>query len=457
MANRPHCQIIPPYLLEAIARSDDAVAAERARQALATDDAVRAQRSIVADALAVTPETKAAEHPSRLVSDAKGTQTLPGVTRRGEGDAPTRDAAVNEAYDGLGATWQLYWQAFGRNSLDGQGMALPATVHYGKNYDNAFWDGTRMVFGDGDGRVFTRFTAGVDVIGHELTHGVTEVTAGLVYRGQSGALNESLSDVFGSLVKQHAAGQTAGQADWLIGAGLFTSRVNGRALRDMLHPGTAYDDPTLGKDPQPSHMDSYVHTTQDNQGVHLNSGIPNRAFALAATAIGGYAWEGAGAIWYEALTGGGIRPTCDFATFAGLTSAAAARLFGAGTVQAAAVADAWTQVGVVAATTESPAPSLPPDTVALTRSGGFTGITKSNTLPLESLPAKDEKAWRSLLGTGELTQFAEQTPHPDAFTYDVTTAETSVCAPENALPSRLVRLFERFLDHRLHDDGGPRL
>src|SRR6185312_7752790 len=96
---------------------------------------------------------------------------------------------------------------YGRDSLDGAGLPLDASVHYGDRYDNAFWDGTRMVFGDGDGTTFTRFTVAVDVVGHELTHGVTEHAAGLAYRGQSGALNESVSDVFGSLVKQRALGQ----------------------------------------------------------------------------------------------------------------------------------------------------------------------------------------------------------------------------------------------------------
>ena len=164
-------------------------------------------------------------------------------------------------------------------------------MHYGRGYDNAFWDGTQMVFGDGDGTVFNRFTIAVDVIGHELTHGVTEHTAALVYQGQSGALNESISDVFGSLVKQQALGQDAAAADWLIGAGLFTAQVKGVALRSMKAPGTAYDDPQLGKDPQPATMADYVETTDDNGGVHLNSGIPNHAFYLAATAIGGHAWE----------------------------------------------------------------------------------------------------------------------------------------------------------------------
>ena len=151
--------------------------------------------------------------------------------------------------------------------------------------------------------MFNRFTVAVDVIGHELTHGVTQFEAKLAYWDQSGALNESFSDIFRSLVKQKKLNQTADQADWLIGAGLFTSNVKGLAIRSMKEPGTAYDDPLLGKDPQPAHMRHYVNTTSDNGGVHINSGIPNRAFYLAALEIGGHAWERAGKIWYMTFTG----------------------------------------------------------------------------------------------------------------------------------------------------------
>ena len=137
-----------------------------------------------------------------------------------------------------------------------------ATVHYGVDYDNAFWDGSQMVYGDGDQQLFKTFTGPLDVTGHELTHGVTQYSGGLDYKGQSGALNESMSDVFGSLVKQYHLGQTADQADWLIGQGMFTDAVHGVALRSMKAPGTAYDDPTLGKDPQPGQMADYVDDRQ---------------------------------------------------------------------------------------------------------------------------------------------------------------------------------------------------
>ena len=235
---------------------------------------------------------------------------------------------------------------FQRDSIDDAGLPLVGWGHYGRDYDNAFWDGQQMVFGEGDGQLFNRFTISLDVIGHELTHGVTEDEGPLDYQAQSGALNESISDVFGSLVKQHALGQTADQADWLIGAGLLAEGIQGKALRSMAEPGTAFDDPVLGKDSQPAHMRDYVRTVDDNGGVHTNSGIPNRAFYLVATKLGGSAWDRAGRIWYESLRDPTLSRTSGFRRFGHLTERVAKRLYGEGSDEATAVADAWEQVGV---------------------------------------------------------------------------------------------------------------
>ena len=191
---------------------------------------------------------------------------------------------MNEAYDYSGATYDLFKTIYNRNSIDDNGMKLDSTVHYQKGYDNAFWNGNQMVYGDGDEdlppdqQLFNRFTKAIDVVGHELTHGVTQFEANLTYFQQSGALNESFSDVFGSLVKQYHLQQSAVDADWIIGEGLFTANVAGKGIRSMKAPGTAYNDPVLGKDPQPDHMKDYVNTSSDNGGVHINSGIPNYAF-----------------------------------------------------------------------------------------------------------------------------------------------------------------------------------
>jgi Zn-dependent metalloprotease len=338
------CGIVPPYLLANIARRGTERQQAAATRSLALDLVHRQART--AGRPTVTVTTPAEDGPRRTIATADGGVTLPGRVVRSEGEPPTGDPATDEAYDGLGATYDLYLSAYDRHSVDDAGLPLPATVHYGRDYDNAFWDGQRMVFGDGDGELFLRFTIAVDVIGHELTHAVTETTAGLVYQGQSGALNESVSDVFGSLVKQRVLGQDATDADWLIGAGLFTEAVQGVALRSMRAPGTAYDDDVLGRDPQPAHLRDYVETSDDNGGVHINSGIPNRAFYLVATKLGGRAWDRAGRIWYESLRDPTLSRTSGFRRFGHLTERVAKRLYGEGSDEATAVADAWEQVGV---------------------------------------------------------------------------------------------------------------
>ena len=341
--------IVPPYLLRHLSTIDDpamAPAVDAARLSLSLDDTFRNQRWEPTAPARPGARARSIEPPDRRISDARNTEDLPGVLVRSEGDDPTADVAATEAYDGFGHTHALFAEAFGRASIDDDNLPLLGTVHFGTAYDNAFWDGDRMVFGDGDGMVFTRFTASLSVIGHELAHGVTQYTANLTYEGQSGALNESISDVFGALVEQRALGQTASEASWLIGEGLFTDQVQGRALRSMSAPGTAYDDDVLGTDPQPDSMDGYIETTEDNGGVHLNSGIPNRAFHLVAAAIGGPAWEAPGQIWYDTVTRGTLPTSCDFVRFATETADAAAARFGADSTEHSAVLSAWTTVGV---------------------------------------------------------------------------------------------------------------
>ncbi|MEV5957189.1 M4 family metallopeptidase [Streptomyces sp. NPDC051987] len=344
------CTIVPPHILDHLATHEDQALADSALRTLQHDSAQRTRRRITAVRTAVaaapTPAPAAAQ-PHRTIYDAGHRTDLPGTEVRQEGSEPGQDATVNRAYAGLGATFDLYLKAYGRDSVDGSGLPLDASVHYDVDYDNAFWNGEQMVFGDGDGQIFTDFTSSVDVIGHELTHGVTQYTANLEYYGQSGALNESVSDVFGSLIKQYSLGQSADQADWLIGEGLLAPGVHGVALRSMKAPGTAYDDPRLGKDPQPATMQHYVRTSRDNGGVHINSGIPNHAFYLLATALGGNAWERAGQIWYDVLTGGELRSDATFADFARLTVAAAKARYAAGEESEATV-KAWAQVGVQA-------------------------------------------------------------------------------------------------------------
>jgi len=333
--------VIPPYMLNRIIEKGSERQKKSARQTLVHVN------TLMAEAYTKSKRKKKTKggQVERDIYDAKNGTELPGQSVRKEGKPSNGDVAVDEAYDYLGVTYDFFWQAYQRNSLDNKGLALLGSVHYDKEYQNAFWDGQQMVFGDGDGEIFNRFTIAIDVVGHELSHGVTESEAALVYLGQSGALNESLSDVFGSLVKQFSLQQTADKADWIIGEGLLAKGIKGIGLRSMSQPGTAYDDPLLGKDPQPADMKSYVKTRDDNGGVHINSGIPNRAFYLAATQLGGFAWERAGYVWYDTVCDKSLPQDADFATFAKKTIQHAEKRFDSAVAQA--VKNAWEQVGVL--------------------------------------------------------------------------------------------------------------
>jgi Zn-dependent metalloprotease len=366
---------------------------------------------------------------------------LPGALVRGAGDAESGDPAVDEAYVGVEASLALFSEVFGRSSYDDKGAPVIATVHYERDYDNAFWDGTQLVFGDGDGQVFDRFTKPVDVLGHELSHAVTQFTADLTYEGQSGALNESVSDVFGSCLKQRLLGESVDEADWLIGEGIFLPSVQGKALRSMAAPGTAYDDPALGKDPQVAHLDDFVVTTDDNGGVHTNSGIPNKAFHLAATGLGGTSWDGAGTIWYAALTSGMSKDT-DFAGFAAATVTAAEAV---SADAAATVRDAWKQVGVTASAggSATPAPAPAPARVAVTRTGGFAGVRQTGELTLGDDPRTPEV--ESLLDRIDVRSLAPHRPQPDRFVYSFDLGGDQVTIGEQDLTDDLRQLVSLLL------------
>jgi Zn-dependent metalloprotease len=338
------CFIVPPHILKHLSSSSNAEVREAAHHAMEVSAAARGKRTAIgpfAGLLAASPGVK-----RRTVYDERGGSKLPGKLVRSEGGKATSDVSVNEAYDYAGDTYDFYSAVFSRNSVDNKGMRLDSSVHYNRRFNNAFWDGTQMVYGDGDGVIFSRFTQCIDVIGHELTHGVTQFTSALEYQSQSGALNEHFSDVMGSLVKQWKLKQTAAQGDWLIGKGLLAPGVKGIALRSMKAPGTAYNDPnTLGHDPQPANMSHYVDTNQDNGGVHINSGIPNKAFYNVAIALGGNAWEKAGKIWYSAFTNK-LGHTAQFADAANATYETAGELYGVGKAEQIAVGEGWKNVGI---------------------------------------------------------------------------------------------------------------
>ncbi|OOZ83449.1 peptidase M4 family protein [Bacillus cereus] len=226
---------------------------------------------------------------------------------RSEGEPDTQDDIVNKVYEYSGIVRDYFKNVLNRDSIDNRGLDLILNVHYGTNFLNAFWDGDEMTFGDGDGNIFINFANSKDVIGHELAHGVTQYTANLEYSCQSGALNEHFSDVFGTAIKQHSNGQTAHDADWLIGNDIMGPSLFGEALRSMKAPGTAFDNPLMGTDPQPDHMKNYYDGCSDNNGVHINSGIFNRVFYLVSMEIG---TDKAAKLWYQALQN--LWPTANF-------------------------------------------------------------------------------------------------------------------------------------------------
>lgn len=344
--------IIPPYITEQLLRSANAEVRLRAEANVAAARTIRAAR----EQSRTTPSLMAPRAPAggkhRLLYDAKVTDRLPGVLVRSEGQSAVSDPAVNEAFDHAGSTYDFYDAVFKRDSLDGEGMTLVGSVHLAEAdergrfvpLDNAFWNGTQMAYGDGDGMIFRRFTRSLDVVGHELTHGVQSFTSNIDYEGQSGALNEHFADVFGTLVRQWKTGETAQGASWLIGRDVLVSAPTRRGIRDMEHPGTAYtNDPYLGTDPQPAHMRGLYEGQSDSGGVHINSGIPNRAFVLAAKAVGGNAWGTAGRIWYDTMLR--LPKRCEFQECAELC----VQMAGAhGADAALAVRHAWADVGVLA-------------------------------------------------------------------------------------------------------------
>ena len=346
MSHQPLACILSPDLLHKLARESTDDNRSSILTTLELDQSFRLRRAELAARQVARPMGHMAAGPggtpNRSIYDQQhSTEYTPGTLMRKEGQGKVSDASVNQAYDGFGSTYKLFWDIFQRDSIDDQGMPIEGLVHYGEAYDNAFWDGAgHMFFGDGDGQLLVDTTRGLDVIGHELTHGITQHEANLTYSGQSGALNESISDVFGSLVKQYSKKQTAAKADWLIGKDIVGPQL-APALRSMKAPGTAnqYDD-------QPADMDHYVHTSADNGGVHTNSGIPNHAFYVCATTLGGKAWEAPGSIWYDALLDPRVTPKTTFALFAGVTLRHARSRYGATSKQADAVRAGWEAVKV---------------------------------------------------------------------------------------------------------------
>jgi Zn-dependent metalloprotease len=260
---------------------------------------------------------------NRRTYTANNGSSLPGTLLISEGGSST-DIAVQAAHDNAGATYDYYFSTFGRDSFNNAGAMINSTVHYGSSYNNAFWNGYQMVYGDGDGYVFGPLSGALDVVAHELTHAVTQYTADLVYSYQSGALNESYSDVFGAMVDRD---------DWLMGEDVYTPGTSGDALRSLSNP-SQYG--------QPEHMDSFVNTSSDNGGVHTNSGIPNKAAYNIAQAIGKDKME---KVWYRALTLY-LTSGAQFSDARDASVQAAADLYGTASAEVTAVSNGFAAVGI---------------------------------------------------------------------------------------------------------------
>lgn len=292
--HRCNCAFVPTEVLKNASKAG----VKQARLSLQQSKLSRAKRaSKLVEMSAFAGIATAGEGPRR-VYDCNNTWVQRADLARSEGDPETSDKSTNDAYRYAGIVREYLGSVLERNSIDNLGMDLILNVHFGVNYMNAFWDGDEMTFGDGDGTIFGNFSESLDVVAHELFHGVTQATADLDYQSQSGALNEHFSDVFGTAITQHHKGQNADEADWLIGDEIMGPDLYGEALRSMKAPGTAYDNAIIGKDSQPDHMKNYFSGSEDNQGVHINSGIPNKAFYLVSMDIG---TNNAARIWYHAL------------------------------------------------------------------------------------------------------------------------------------------------------------
>lgn len=276
--------------------------------------------------------------PTVSVYDCQHQIILPGVAI--ENPATSTDQTCTNAFSETTAVATFYQSLFGRNSIDNAGMAMNSSIHYSLNYNNAFWNGSQMTYGDGDGNIFIDFTKGNDVICHELTHGVTQHTLALKYENEPGGLNESISDVFGSMFRQWQGNQNVNQADWLIGKDIMGPGAVARGftcLRDMSNPAASHC-----LSPQPDHFSKY----RDGMDPHESSGIPNFAFYKAAMAIGGNSWAITGRIWYEALVQTKPSPNLSMKQFATKTRQLSVSLFKSQKMVKNAIDNAWKSVGL---------------------------------------------------------------------------------------------------------------
>lgn len=253
----------------------------------------------------------------RRTFTAQNLEITPGELVRSENQPPVADQVVNAAHDNAGVVYDYFRNTFGRDSIDGAGMPIISTVHYGVSFNNAFWDGSQMVYGDGDGVQFAPLAQGLDVVAHELTHGIIEYTADLNYSDQSGALNEAFADIFAALIDS---------ANWDIGETIYTPAIPADALRYGADPTRSGDPGVWGE---------YLRTSLDSGGVHSNSGIFFRLAYEIGTTIGR---AKTAAIFYRVLSQKLTR-TSDFVVARNLTIATCDELIGTGGINEQDCAD----------------------------------------------------------------------------------------------------------------------
>jgi Zn-dependent metalloprotease len=268
----------------------------------------------------------------------------------------TVKGAVSAAYYGS-KVYDYFKTAHNRDAIDGKGSTITMVVNFNQNYNNAFWNGQLMVFGNGDGTAFSDLAGGIDVMAHEMTHGVVENSANLIYENQPGALNESFADVFGVLYEFYVRG---GGGNWLIGEDVTTPGIAGDALRNMQDPAASN---VAFSGQQPAHMSQYQNlpnTSQgDHGGVHINSGIPNKAFYLFATSSG-VTLDEAGRVYYRALTQYLTRNSQFVDCRLAVIQAAEDLFGGAGNPKALAAAAAFDAVGITGGSATPPPPTQNP-------------------------------------------------------------------------------------------------
>lgn len=296
MCDKNTCLIVPPHILEALAKQGS----NSCKKTLNDTRRILQRRKTALNNLLVRGFIPG--EGDRLVYDSEQQYEQRLKLVRKEGGPEASDPVANATYNASGFVRDFFRTEFQLNSLDGQGMEVVSNIHYGLRYNNAYWDGDEMTYGDGDGKDFSNFATAIDVVAHELVHGITQFRANLEYQSQSGALNEHFSDVFATVIKQRFLNQTVEEADWLIGDTVVTENFPGVAIRSLKAPGSANE-----FDVQPDHMDRLYTGNADNQGVHINSGIPNKAFYLSSLELG---MADCSLIWFRTLTS--LWRTADF-------------------------------------------------------------------------------------------------------------------------------------------------